>query len=104
MPTAVSYAHIDYTQDGVPYLVGTNTKVLQIVLDHIAYGWDAADIQRNHPYLTLAQIHSALAYYYDHQGEIEQSIEEGLRKVESIQVDLGESTVRLKLKAKGLIS
>ncbi len=76
----------------------------QVALDHIAYRWSADDIHRNHPYLTLAQIHSALAYYYDHQQEIDEEIEAGLRTVEQIRADLGESPLRFKLRQSGASS
>ena len=104
MAPAIAYAHIDHNAEGVPYITGTKTKVKQVALDHIAYRWTAEDIHRNHPYLTLAQIHSALAYYYDHQADIDQAIEDGLRKVEEIKAGLGESPLRLKLKAHGAIT
>lgn len=99
----VIYAHIDYTSDGTPFISGTQTKVEEIVLDHIAWRWDADTIHRNHPHLSLAQIHSALAYYYDHQIEMDAVIEAGLRQVAKIREGLGESPVRLKLKAQGLL-
>ena len=99
----VAYAHIDYTPEGTPIIVDTQTKVEEIVLDHIAWHWDAETIQRHHPYLTLAQIHSALAYYYDHQAEIDSSIEAGLSQVAKIRGSLGESPLRLKLNAQGLL-
>jgi hypothetical protein len=38
-----------------------------------------------HPYLTLGQIHSALAYYWDHQEELEQDIERRLAGAEQLQ-------------------
>ena len=99
MAARVAYAHIAYNQHGVPYVAGTRTKVKQVVLDHIAYRWSAEDIHRNHPSLTLSQIHSALAYYYDHQQEIDESIEEGLRTVEEIRTAQGKSPLRIKLRA-----
>lgn len=99
----VVYAHIDYRPDGTPFISGTQTKVEEIVLDHIAWRWDADNIHRNHPHLSLAQIHSALAYYYDHQAEMDAVIEAGLRQVAKIRGGLGESPVRLKLKAQGLL-
>ena len=40
-------------------------------MDYTEYGWSADEIQRQHPYLTLAEIHSALAYYFDHAEEID---------------------------------
>ena len=99
----VIYAHIDYTPEGTPFITGTQTKVEEIVLDHMAWHWDAETIHRHHPHLSLAQIHSALAYYYDHQAEMDASIEEGLRQVAKIRADLGPSPIRLKLKAQGLL-
>jgi len=42
-------------------LTGTRTKVVELVLDHLAHHWDAEQIQREHPHLSLGQIHSALA-------------------------------------------
>ncbi len=95
----ITYAHIDLTPEGVPFIAGTRTKVVEIALDHLAYGWDAAEIHRQHPYLSLGQIHSALAYYYDHQGAMDQDIEERLQRVGDIEVSLGESSARRKLKA-----
>ncbi len=83
---------------------GTQVKVEEIVLDHLAYHWDADEIHKQHPDLSLAQIHSALAYYYDHQAELVHEIEEGLREVADIKARVGESPVVLKLKAKGLLS
>jgi uncharacterized protein (DUF433 family) len=81
-------------------LTGTRTKVVEVVLDHLAHGSDAEEIQRHYPYLTLGQIHSALAYYYDHQEEVDQDIARRLHKVDEIQSRLGDSAVARKLKAR----
>jgi uncharacterized protein (DUF433 family) len=97
----VVYPHIDVTPEGVLYIAGTQTKVVEVVLDRLAYHWDADEIRRQHPHLSLSQIYSALAYYYDHQVEIDREIEEQLRQVDQIRASLGESPVRLKLKAMG---
>lgn len=95
------YPHIQVTPEGVPLIAGTRIKVVEVVLDRLAHNWDADEIQRQHPHLTLAQIYSALAYYYDHQDEVDRDIERRLRQVEETKKDLGESAVRLKLKAAG---
>jgi uncharacterized protein (DUF433 family) len=97
----VTYPHIDITSEGVPYIAGTQTKVIEEVLDRLAYHWDADEIHRQHPHLILSQIYSALAYYYDHQAEMDQEIEEQLRQVDQIKASLGESSIRLNLKAMG---
>jgi uncharacterized protein (DUF433 family) len=103
MATA-TYAHINFTHEGVPFISGTQTKVVEVVLDHLAYWWDANEIHQQHPHLSLGQIYSALAYYYDHQVEMDQDIEERIRRVEEIKASLGESPVRLKLKAMEMLS
>lgn len=100
--TTVTYPHIEL-RDGVPYLVGTQTKVIEVALDRLAHHWDADEIHRQHPHLSLAQIYAALTYYYDHQQEMDAAIEESRQRVQAIRESLGESPVRQKLKAKGLL-
>lgn len=51
------------------------TRVAQVVMDYTEYGWSPDEIQRQHQYLSLAEIHSSLAYYFDHTEEIEREIE-----------------------------
>lgn len=72
---ATEYAHITLVKD-VPYLEGTRYKVIDIILDYLAYGWAPEEIYRHHQDLTKAQICSALAYYYDHQEDIDRQIME----------------------------
>jgi len=76
---ATAYPHIELNAKGQPCLDGTRTKVVDIVLDRLAYHWDADEIQRQHPHLTLSQIYSALAYYYDHQTGVDGDIAERMR-------------------------
>jgi uncharacterized protein (DUF433 family) len=85
MSIPTPYAHIELRPDGKAWLIGTQTKVLEVALNRIAYHWDADEIQRNHPYLTLGQIYSCLAYYYDHQVELDRVIEEQLRYVDQLR-------------------
>jgi hypothetical protein len=44
--SAVAYPHIETTDDGVPIIAGTTTKVVEIVLDRLAHHWDADEIRR----------------------------------------------------------
>jgi uncharacterized protein (DUF433 family) len=104
--TTVDYAHISFTEEGVPMIDGTRIKVVEIVLDHLAHGSDAREIHREFPHLSLGAIYSALAYYYDHQEEMDEDIARRMRKVDEIKARLervqGPSPIRLKLKAMGL--
>ena len=94
----VDYPHISLDSASVPTLTGTRIKVVEIVLDHLAHGSGAEEIQRQFPHLTLGQIHSALAYYYDHQEEVDQDIARRLQKVGEIQSRLGDSPLARRLK------
>jgi uncharacterized protein (DUF433 family) len=69
-----SYAHIGQNSEEEPIIVGTRIKVRMIALDRIAHGWDAEEIQRHHPDLSLEQVHSALAHYFDHKQEMDRDI------------------------------
>jgi len=96
MPAA-EYPHIVVSPDGVPFIDGTQTKVVEVVLDQMVHHWDAEEIQRQHPHLHLAQIYSALAYYHDHEVEMNGAIEERLRREEDLLARLGDSRIRAKL-------
>ncbi|MEE8389412.1 MAG: hypothetical protein V3S14_01265 [Anaerolineae bacterium] len=56
----VRYEHIVLNEDGVSIIAGTNMKVLELVLGKIAYGWSPEELNFQHPYLTLGQIHCAI--------------------------------------------
>lgn len=50
------------------------TRVAMIVADYLWRGWSAEEIVRQYSHLTLAEVHSALAYYHDHRDEIESEL------------------------------
>lgn len=104
MSVPTDYPHLERRGDGKLWLIGTQIKVIEVVLDRLAHHWDADEIQRQHPNLTLGQIHSSLAYYYDHQEEMDKTIDEQLRAVESLRSRQSDSLLRAKLKAQGLAS
>ncbi len=57
------YEHITLNEDRVPGIAGTTMKVVELVVEQQAYGWSPEELDFQHPYPTLGQIHSALAYY-----------------------------------------
>lgn len=73
--TETRYEHIMLNEDRVPGIAGTTMKVVELILDHLAYGWSPEEIHFQHPYLSMGQVHSALAYYWDHKAELDQDIE-----------------------------
>ena len=72
-------------EDNVPIIADTNTKVIELMLDKIAYGWSPEGLRFHHPYLTLGQIYSALAYYSDHQEVLDRVIEQQLKHVDQME-------------------
>lgn len=97
------YDHIVLNEVGVPTIAGTDVKVLELVLERTAYGWSPEELHYQHPFLSLGQIYSALAYYYDHQQEIDDDIERRFQRVDQIQREKGPSPLAARLKAKGLL-
>jgi uncharacterized protein (DUF433 family) len=81
----IAYPHLWFDDRGRPWIDDTNIKVIEVVLDHTAYGWNADEIHRQYPYLSLAQIHSALAYYFDHKQEIDGEIERQREEYEELR-------------------
>src|SRR5438552_1418339 len=72
--TPVTTTHIWLDDKGRPWIDDTNLKVIEVVLDIIADKMSPEEIHDNYG-LSLAQIHAALAYYYDHKVEIDAEIE-----------------------------
>ncbi len=50
------------------------TRVAMIAADYIWRGWSADEIVRHYPYLTLAEAHAALGYYFDHREEVDSEL------------------------------
>ena len=99
MPSIVEPAsHIVRDERGVVWVDDTNVKVVELALDHLAYGWSAEAIHEQFPHLTLAQIHGALAFFYDHQAEFEQEMLRREREVEAWKSELGESALHRRLR------
>ena len=95
--------HIILDKKGVPIITGTSMKVIELVLEKSAYGWSPEELHFQHPYLSLGQIHSALAYYWDHQRELDADIEKRLTIVDKIQQKVRSPKFVKRLKSEGLI-
>ena len=79
------YEHILLDEAQVPMIAGTTMKVVELILDHLAYGWSPEELHFQHSYLTMGQVHSALAYYWDHRAEMDLDIERRMRLVDQVQ-------------------
>jgi len=100
MLTVEPITHIRRDERGVAWIADTNTKVIEVVLDEVAYGWDAREIQRQHPHLSLAHIHAALAYYYDHKTEIDAQIKQADVEYHQLHAEAKNQITRAELLAR----
>jgi uncharacterized protein (DUF433 family) len=94
------YEHIILNEAHVPMIAGTTMKVIELVLDHLAYGWSPEELHFQHPHLTLGQIHSALAYYWDHKAELDQDIQHRLQIVDQLPQTKSSTSLAERLKAR----
>ena len=104
MVSAVVYPHI-VKENGEPARLENHPRirVAQIVMDYLAYGWSADEIHRQHPDVALAEVHAAMAYYYDHQPELDAEIAAELADVDRAIKNPTRSAVWHRLKAQGLV-
>jgi uncharacterized protein (DUF433 family) len=104
MATMTTYPHITTQPGASPRLQNhPRTRVATIVMDYFARGLGPEDMVRHFPYLKLAEVHAAMAYYHDHQDEIDAEIQAELNQLENGPDSNASSPVWLKLKAKGVI-
>jgi uncharacterized protein (DUF433 family) len=103
-PVTVKAAHIKLDARGVAWIDDTNTKVIEVAQDMIAHGWSPEEIHFQHPHLSLAQIHAALGFYYDHKPEFDATIQESLRRASELRDQAAESPLRKRLRELGKLA
>ena len=72
--------HIRISEDGTCWLDDTNVKVVEVVLSYLAADGRVDWLAENHPHLTPARIHAAMAWYYDHKEDFDRQIAADDRK------------------------
>jgi uncharacterized protein (DUF433 family) len=97
--TTVSIEHIEVDKSGTARIAGTRSRVINVVLDK-RNGMTPDEIHAQYPHLSLAQIYAALAYYYDHQSELDSQIERELRDLEALRGNNDQSPRRQELEAR----
>jgi uncharacterized protein (DUF433 family) len=95
--TAVFAAQIHLDRDGVAWIAGTQVKVIEVVLDKLAYGWSPEEIHFQHPHLSLAQIHGALAWYYENQPRLDAEIGNRLEQADKLALQASDPDFRRRL-------
>ncbi len=96
------YPHVE-KEPGAPARLTRNPRirVAQIAADYLAYGWSVDEMCRQHPYLTVAEAHAAMCYYFDHQAEVDAEIEEELEQSQEAGFQADNGRLASLLKARG---
>ena len=97
MPTTANIPHVELDEKGVAWISGTKIKVIELAIDKLTHGSSPEEIHFQYPHLSLAQIHAALAYYYDHQSELDSEIERRWHEANELAARASESPLRQKL-------
>ena len=93
----LSTNRIELDHEGVAWIAGANTKVIEVVLDKLAYGWSPEEIHFQHPHLSLAQIYAAFAYYYENQAALDAEIERRDKEAEELSRKASDPELRRRL-------
>jgi len=86
-PTVANYIEVRLNRRGLerPVIVGTRVRVQDIVSDYERHGLTVEEIAREFPQISLAQVHAALSYYFDHRDEIWNCLKEDAAYVEQVK-------------------
>src|SRR5947209_6279338 len=104
MTLQVTYPHVE-TPPSEPARLRRvpRIRVAQIAMDYLAHGWSVEEMCRQHSYLTPAEAHAAMAYYFDHQQEIDGQIRAEWEQVERERSSKPRSPFFARMRAKGLL-
>ncbi len=96
--TTVTSTHIELDQQGVAWISGTKVKVIEVALDKLAHGSSPEEIHFQYPHLSLAQIHAALSFYYEHQTELDAEIGRRWAEVNELAAQEADSPLHRRLR------
>lgn len=69
-------------RDGQPIIAGTQVRVSDLVAGHLYRGHSPEALAVNYK-LSLGQVYAALAYYYQHKGEIDDLLQQEARRADT---------------------
>jgi uncharacterized protein (DUF433 family) len=103
LPVETRYEHVVLDEQNIPLIAGTTMKVIELVLTYKSFGWSPEELHFQYPHLTMGQIHSTLAYYWDHQDELDNDIERRIDYIEHLHQSRKPIPLEKRLRSKGLI-
>jgi uncharacterized protein (DUF433 family) len=80
-----------------PCVAGTGIRVWDVYVLHERQGKSADEVVAAFPHLTLADVHAALAYYWDNQQEMDRQMREADEFVAGLKAASGPGPLARKL-------
>ena len=68
-------SHITIDENGIARILGTEIKVIHVAAAHRFHHLTPHQMREHWSHLSLAQLHFALSYYYDHQAKLNAEID-----------------------------
>ena len=78
-------------------------KVVELVTSIHAQGWSPEELHFQYPHLTMSQIYSALAYYWEHKQEIDQDMRRRFEYAERLRLGAGTSPFVTRLRQERIL-
>ena len=102
--TPIQHIEIRKNREGQDraFIAGTRVRVQDIYVDSELLGKSADEIVAALPHLTLAQVHAALAYYFNHRDEILDELRQDKEFAGLLRKQMGPGPLELKLRDIGV--
>lgn len=102
MGNLITPQHIEIDADtGRPCVAGTGIRVWDVYCLHERQGKTVDEVVAAFPHLTLADVHAALAYYWDNHEEIDRQMREADEFVAGLKAASGPGPLARKLASRG---
>ncbi len=69
---------------GRPCIAGTGLRVTDIVMAHLFHNRTPSELASDYD-ISMAQVHAALAYYYEHKDELDADIRQQIAKARDLK-------------------
>lgn len=79
------YSFVTRNESGVPVVAGTRLKVAHLAALKNGRDLSPEELQEQFPSLSLAQVYGALAWYYEHQAEVDADIARREKQVAALE-------------------
>ncbi len=96
--TTQIHSLVELDESGVAWIIGEKVKVIELAIDKLAHGTTPEEMHTQFPHLSIAQIYAGLAYYYEHQSELDAEIQKRWGEVNELASRGSDSPLQVRLR------